>query len=130
VPLKRVSIIEPVDGACARIPNGKIVRAIYGALTKPPAPGAKPEGVERVKSDEDLENFLAVADGVYSPLRFQVQLARADRAHESPPPDDRAYSADDEFVTIEDPYDPNVRFRERAVHLFEENGDFSKADAW
>jgi len=66
---------ELVDGVRARIPNGRIVRAIYGALSTPPPNGQKPADVERVTTDGDLANLNAVAEWAYKPLLFQLQLA-------------------------------------------------------
>jgi len=93
------------DWVRARIPNGRIVHAIYGALSTPPPNGQKPVDVERVTIDADLANLIALAEGAYKPLLFQLQLAKADQANQSPPPDDREYFAGDKFVPIDDPYD-------------------------
>jgi len=46
VPLPRITMQELVDGVRARIPNGRIVRAIYGALSTPPPNGQKLADIE------------------------------------------------------------------------------------
>jgi len=79
---------ELVDGVRARFPSGRIVYAIYGALRIPPPNGQKPADVEWVTIDADLANLIAVAKGAYKPLLFQLQLAKANQANQSPPPDD------------------------------------------
>ena len=56
-------------------------------------------------TDADLANLVAVAEGAYKPLLFQLQFAKVDRVNESPSPDNRAYFAEDEFVPVDDPYD-------------------------
>jgi len=104
VPLPRITMQELVDGVRARIPDGRVVLAIYGTLSMPPTNGQKPADTERVTTDADFKNVIAVAGGAYKPLLFQLQLARGDRANESPPPDNRQYFAENEFVPVEDPY--------------------------
>jgi len=94
-----------VDGVRARIPNGRILPAIYGALSTPPPNRQKPADVERVTQDADLVNLIAVAEGAYKPLLFQLQLAKADQANQSPPSDNRKYLAGDEFILVDDHYD-------------------------
>jgi len=95
---------ELVDGVRARIPDGRVVRAIYGALSTLPTNGQKPTDTEQVTTDADLENVIAVAGRVYKPLLFQLQWASGDRANESPPYNNQHYFAEDEFVPVEDPY--------------------------
>jgi len=62
---KKVAIVEVIKGIQDRIPAGKHVRAIYGAISKPNADGSQPEDITRIISDEDLTNFLTAANGVY-----------------------------------------------------------------
>jgi len=47
---------------------------------------------------------ITVAGGAYKPLLFHLQLASGDRANESPPPDNRQYFAEDEFLPVDDPH--------------------------
>jgi len=61
--------------------------------------------VEWVITNADLANLITVAEGAYKSLLFQLQLAKADQANQSPPPDDREYFAGDEFVPVDNPYD-------------------------
>jgi len=58
-----------------------------------------------VIKDADLANLVAVVEGAYKPLLFQLQLAKADRGNENPPPYDQAYFAEDELVAVDDPFD-------------------------
>jgi len=81
------------------------VFAIYGALSTPSPKAHKPPYVERVTIDADQVNLIMVAEGAYKPLRFQLQLAKADQANQSPPSDDREYFTGDGFVPVDDPYD-------------------------
>ena len=69
---------ELVDGVRARIPNGRIVRAIYSTLSTPPSKGQKPANIEQVTTDAHLANLVAVAEAAYKPLLFQLQFAKAD----------------------------------------------------
>jgi len=97
-------MLELVDGVRARIPDGRMVRAMYGAVSMPPPNGQRPADTEWVTTDAGLEYVIAVAEGAYKLLLFLLQLAKADRANESPPPDDRGCFAEDEFVPVNDPY--------------------------
>lgn len=67
------------------------MRAIYGAVTKPPADGTPPDDIERITCDEDLLNFFKVTKGAYKPVMFQLQLQRTDPAVVETPPDERKY---------------------------------------
>ena len=60
VPLCNITVVEVVIGIGPRIPNGKYVRAMYGAITKPPQNGGVPKDMERITSDADLANFIEV----------------------------------------------------------------------
>ncbi|KAF8415029.1 hypothetical protein EV426DRAFT_710594 [Tirmania nivea] len=128
VALRKVTLAELIESIRPQIPDGCMVRAIYSALTKPPLDGTTPEDIERVTTDDDLVNFLAVGDGMYKPLLFQVQLGRADRAKESPAPDDRPYFREDEFDMQVDPYDPIASDSENELYLIRFGR--RKAKAW
>jgi len=87
VALKNVAIVEVIKGIKDRIPAGKHVWAIYGAISKPNADGSQPEDITCIISDEDLTNFLKAVNGVYRPIILQVKLIRAGGA-QTPPPDE------------------------------------------
>ena len=72
VPLRNLTMAEIVSGIGLRIPNGKYVGAMYGAITKPPPNGGVPEDMERITSDADLANFIEVTSGAYKPIMVQV----------------------------------------------------------
>ena len=105
VPLRRITMQELVDGVRARYPNGRIMHAIYGALNTTPFNRQKTADKVWVTTDAYLANLVAVAEGAYKPLVFQLQLANPDRGNESPPPYDWAYFAENGFVPVADPYD-------------------------
>ena len=90
VKLKTLTLAELHSGIKKRLENGKI-RAIYGALDKPPANGNVPSDVERIYTDEDLENFVDVTHGSYNPTCLQVQVHGAGDGAVTPAPDERAY---------------------------------------
>jgi len=90
VALKNISIVEVIKRIEDRIPAGKHVWAIYGAITKPNANGSEPDDLTWIILDEDLTNFLTTANGVYRPIMLQVELVRAGGA-QTPPPDKRPY---------------------------------------
>lgn len=85
VALKETTVAALTGSIEGRIPAGRYVRVIYGALTKPPADGGPPDDIERITCDEDLLNFFEATRGAYKPVMFQLQLKRADPATESPP---------------------------------------------
>ncbi|KAF8415070.1 hypothetical protein EV426DRAFT_701827 [Tirmania nivea] len=118
VGLKNVTIMEIVDAIKTRIPNGKYVRAIWGAVSKPPGDGGKLEDVEFITSDEDLVNFLEVAKGMYKPTMLQVEVSK-DRGtrDQTPRPDDRGYFPMDKFNLSDDTYDPVVSDSENELYL-------------
>ena len=59
--------------------------------------------IEWMTTDADLANLVAVAEGAYKPLLFQLQLHKVDWGNESPPPDDQAYFAENKFIPVDDP---------------------------
>ena len=106
------------------------MRAVYGAVAKPPADGDEPDDTEGITFDEDLRNFLEVTWGVYKPITFQLQLNRADSHSETPPPEGRRYFTKDEFpATIpEEAYDPVTSDSHNELYLI--NFGKTKAKAW
>jgi len=82
----------------SRIPVGRTIRAMYGAIMKPPPFGVTPADVMRLTNNDDLEAFLKVARTEYKPLCIHVQLARGDGTAQTPPPDDQPYFPADRFV--------------------------------
>jgi len=64
VALKKIIVAEVLNGISTGIPEGRHIRAMYGALTKPPADGTDSENIERITSDDDLSNFVMLAKQV------------------------------------------------------------------
>ena len=130
VALRDITVAELIKGIRPRIRDGQFVRAIYGAITKPPVDGTGPEDVERITSDTDLANFVAVTSGAYKPIMVQVQTAAiADEANQTPPPDDRPYFTKNQFNTeAGDNYDPAVSDSENELYLIKFGK--RKAKAW
>ena len=83
--LKELTIAALMNAINATIPGAKYVRSIFGAITKPPANGAKLEDIERITFDQDLRNFIEVTRGVHKPIMMQVQLNRTNPAAQTPP---------------------------------------------
>ena len=94
--LQNITIGEIVQGIRPRIPAGKFVLYISGAITRPPADGSPHEDVERLITDADLNNFLQVKQGAFKPMSIRVILNRT-LGTTTPPPDDRAYFTKDDF---------------------------------
>ncbi|RPB18174.1 hypothetical protein L211DRAFT_854378 [Terfezia boudieri ATCC MYA-4762] len=86
------SLLEIVDKIWERIPVGRIVRVIYGALDNLNSGNAIPATIH-LQTDEEVQAFLELS--LLKPIRIQVILYRdstlippvADRA----PPDDSIY---------------------------------------
>ena len=120
VPLRDLKVAEIVSGIGPRIPNGKYVRAMYGAITKPSPNGGVSEDMERITSDADLANFIEVTSGAYKPIMVQVQIiTTGEEGQQTPPPDDRPYFGKDAFDTKagRDDYDPAVSDSENELYL-------------
>jgi hypothetical protein len=129
VALEKRTLKEIHEAIAERIPEGKHIRAIFGACEKPPADGKEPSDVERICSNQDLENFLRVAQGVYKPIVLQIVLVRSGGVDEqSPPPDDRGYFAYDHFDLDDSPYDPIPSDSENEVYLI--NFGKKKPKSW
>jgi len=77
VALKQITVAEVLNGISTRIPEGRHIRAMYGALTKPPADGTDLEDIEGITSDKNLSNFIMLAKRVVRNLccsRFLIIL--------------------------------------------------------
>ena len=123
VKLKNITLAELHKGIQTRLQNGKI-HSIYGALEKPPADGSLPSDVERICTDEDLENFLDVTHGSYSPVCFQVQVHKTGGGAVTPAPDERSYfletmfdGADAGAAAGAELYDPAVEDSDQDQYL-------------
>jgi len=131
---KDIAVVVIINGIRARIPEGRHIRAFYGAVSKPPADGTDPDDIERIVSDEDLTNFVMVAKGVYKPLMVQLQLACQDppvnnpNDSETPPPDERVYFSKNQFDIEDTTYDPAVSDSENELYLIKFGK--RKAKAW
>jgi len=68
VALKKIIVAEVLNNISTRIPERRHIRARYRALTKPPANGTDPEDIERIKSNDDLSNFIMLAQRVQAPI--------------------------------------------------------------
>ena len=119
VVLNGITVAAVINSIESRIPNGRHVRAVYGAVAKPPADRKEPDDTEQITSDEDLRNFLEVTRGVYKPITFQLQLNKTGSHSETPSPDGRQYFTKDEFpVTIpEEPYNPVTSDSDNELYL-------------
>jgi hypothetical protein len=102
--LRSASLLEIVDKVRERIPVGRTVRAIYGALDNPTPPSTIPP-FTRLQSDEEVQAYLDLTSS--KPVRIQVILHRDPNANpavaDSPPPDDGAHFAAD-FLDAPDTY--------------------------
>ena len=92
VRLRNLTAAEIVNGISPRIPNLKYVRAMYGAITKPPPNGGVPEEMERITSDADFANFIEVISGAYKPIMVQVHIITAgEEGQQTPSPGNWPY---------------------------------------
>ena len=93
--IKVASLLEVVDKVRDRIPPGRTVRAIYGALENPIPPSRIPDAAQ-LRSDEEVEAFFEVTSA--KPIRLQVVLykdrTRVPAPANTPPPDGGAYFKD------------------------------------
>jgi len=132
VALKKIIVAEVMNSISNRIPEGRYIRAMYGALTKPPADDTEPEDIERITSDDDLTNFVMLAKGVYAPVMIQAQLAPNKPDDESdpetPPLDELVYFRKDQFDLVDKTYNPVVSDSENELYLMKFGK--SKAKAW
>lgn len=107
--LKAASLLELVDKVRDKIPNGRTVRAIYGALENATPPSKIPDST-RLQSDEEVEAFLDVTSS--KPVRMQIVLYKPEDLTvnppivNTPPPDDGAYFPPDFLDTPEEYFDP------------------------
>ncbi|RPB18166.1 hypothetical protein L211DRAFT_854394 [Terfezia boudieri ATCC MYA-4762] len=105
--LRSASLLEIVDKIWERIPTGRKVRAIYGALDNPNPPNAIPPAT-RLQSDEEMQAFLELSSA--KPIRIQVILYRdpdlVPLVVDSLPPDDSPYFAADFLDAVEEYIDP------------------------
>ncbi|KAF8423732.1 hypothetical protein BGX38DRAFT_1238459 [Terfezia claveryi] len=88
------SLLEVVDKVRDKIPVGRTVRAIFGALENPRLPNTIPDAT-RLQSDEEVEAFFDLTNA--QPIRLQA---------DSPPPDDGAYFPRDFLDAAEQYNDP------------------------
>ena len=72
VALKKIIVAKVMYDISNRIPEERYIRAMYRALTKPPADSTEPEEIERITSDDDLTNLVMLARGLYAPVMIQA----------------------------------------------------------
>ncbi|RPB21014.1 hypothetical protein L211DRAFT_851757 [Terfezia boudieri ATCC MYA-4762] len=105
--LRSASLLEIVDKIRERIPAGRKVRVIYGALDNPNPGNAIPPAT-CLQTDEEVQAFLELS--LSKPIRIQVILYRDSTlvppVADSPPPDDGAYFAADFLDVAEEYMDP------------------------
>jgi hypothetical protein len=105
--MKVASLLEVVDKVRDKIPAGRTVRAIFGALENPTPPSRIPDAT-RLRSDEEVEAFFDLTSA--KPIRLQVVLRRDPEAdpqkEDSPPPGDGEYFAADFLDAAEEYNDP------------------------
>jgi len=132
VALKKRTVPEDLNGISTRIPEGRHICAMYGALTKPPADGTDSEDIERITSDNDLSNFIMLAKQVYTPIMIQAQLPpnnpKEESDLESPSPDERENFRKDQFNLVDETYDTVVS--DSANELYLMKFVKRKAKAW
>ena len=119
VVLKGITVAVVINSIGSRIPNGRHVRAVYGAVAKPLADGDVPDNTERIMSDEDLRNLLEVTSRVCKTITFHLQLKKTSSHSETPSPDRGQYFTKDEFTVPipEEPYDPVKSDSESELYL-------------
>ena len=90
--MKLPSLLEIVDKVQSKIPRGRFVRAIFGAIDNPTPPSIIPDSVH-LQTDEEVEAFYDTTAS--KPIHLQVILYRNPAANavvlDSPPPDDKLY---------------------------------------
>ncbi|RPB21142.1 hypothetical protein L211DRAFT_851741 [Terfezia boudieri ATCC MYA-4762] len=105
--LRSASLLEIVDKIQERIPTGRKVRAIYGALDNPNLPNVIPPAT-RLQSDEEVQAFLELSST--KPIQIQVILYRdpdlVPLVADSLPPDNGLYFAADFLDAVEEYIDP------------------------
>jgi len=105
--MKVASPLEVVDKVWDKIPAGRTVRAIFGAIENPTKPSPIPD-ITRLKSDKEVAAFFTITNS--NPISLQVVLWRNSGAdpqrEDSAPPDDGAYFPADFLTTDEQYYDP------------------------
>jgi len=121
VALKKIIVAEVLNSISNRIPEGRYICAMYGALTKPPADGTDPEDIERNTSDDDLSNFIMLAKQVYAPIMIQAQQVPSKPDDESdletPSPNEAEYFCKDQFDLVDETYDRVVSDSENEFYL-------------
>ena len=105
--MKVASLLEVVDKVRDKIPEGRTVRAVFGALENPTRHNPIPDAT-RLQSDEEVEAFFDLTNA--KPIRFQVVLRRDPEAvplrEDTPPPDDGEYFPEDFLNAAEEYNDP------------------------
>ncbi|RPB18381.1 hypothetical protein L211DRAFT_854176 [Terfezia boudieri ATCC MYA-4762] len=105
--LKSISLLEIVDKIRERIPAGRKVRVIYGALDNPNPPNAIPPAT-CLQSYKEVQEFLELSST--KPIRIQVILYRdpdlVPLVADSLPPGDSPYFAADLLDAVEEYMDP------------------------
>ena len=103
--MKSPSLLEVIDKVRQKIPAGRTVRAINGALENPAPPSVIPDAT-RLQSDEKVEAFFDLTSS--KPIRLQIVLHRDPNqvpvVPDSPPPDDGPYFTLD-FLNAAELYD-------------------------
>lgn len=128
VKLEELTLEELYNGVKDRL-NGDKVRAVYGALTKPPADGSEPSDVERIYKDKDLDTFLSIAEKAYSPVCILIELHNVIPGAQTPPPDSRPHFPATHFDPVVDAtFDPPASDSENERYLIA-NGR-KKPKAW
>ena len=94
--MRTPSLLEVVDKVRDKIPAGRTVRAIFGAIANPTLPGIIPEAT-RLQSDEEVEASFDLTS--VKPIRLQVVLCREPgvvplKADSSSPDDGDFFSLD------------------------------------
>ena len=75
--MSRIGLNKAIEGRYQM--DSLLSYMIYSTLSKPAADGSCPEeDVVRITSDPELEDFLVIAEVVYSPVWLQVQLHKPD----------------------------------------------------
>jgi len=105
--MKSATLQEVVDKIRQKVPAGRTVKAIFGALDNAVVPSIIPDAT-RLQSHKEIEAFFELTCS--KPIRIQVILHRDPNfvplVADSPPPEHGAYFAPGSFDAVEEYDDP------------------------
>jgi len=105
--MRTPSLLEVIDKVRDKIPAGRTIMAIFGAIANPTPPGRIPEATQ-LQSDVEVEVFFDLTSA--KPIRLQVVPRRDPEAvplkADSPPAEDDDFSPGDLLHALEEYDDP------------------------